>query len=132
MRTMVLTIRFVKTSELLVTPESVKDEAKAPLVESVIVVVEAFYATGSPVDPIIFETQVPRVASSPTIARKAVRTKRASRRLVTDLVNSNIAKATGLVDMPTRCTQRAVETTLVRQVVQLLRTPLKGAKGVGA
>ena len=129
---MVLTIRFVKTSELLVKPESVKEEAKAPLVESVIVVVEDFYTAGSPVDPMIVETQVPRVESSPTIARKAIRTKRASRRLVTDLVSSNIAKATGLVAMPTTCPQRAVETTLVRQVVQLLRTPLKGAKGVGA
>ena len=129
---MVLTTRFVKTSELLVKPESVKDEAEAPLVESVIVVVEDSYTTGSPVDPMIVETQVPRVASSPTIARKAIRTKRASRRLVTDLVSSNIAKATGLVAMPTTCPQRAVETTLVRKVVQVLRTPLKGAKGVGA
>ena len=128
---MVLTTRFVKTSELLVKPESVKDEAEAPLVESVIVVVEDSYTTGSPVDPMIVETQVPRVASSLTIVRKTIRTKRSSRRLVTDLVSSNIAKATGLVDIPTTCPQRAVETTLVRQVAQLLRTPLKGAEGVG-
>ena len=133
MRTTAPTRRFERTFELPEKPELVtrKAKVKAPLVESVIIVVEVLHAIESPVDPMIVETQVPKVESNPSIARKAILLERVSRRLVTDLVNNN-EKATGLVDTLTTFPQRVAEIALVPQVVLLARILLKGANGVGA